>query len=769
MRSLARGLGLLVAPIIVACSIQACGGDDKDSTQPPQQPNARSKKNQKDWVVDTDPVTGSADLLVALTPLPPSVVDGNYEKAARDFIEQHKDQLKLTNPSAQLALIEIAFSAKKTAHVSFAQKENGVRVEGITVNVHFRPDGSIAMVTGPIVPDANKTSTTPAITDAAAIAAAEAHIKAKIPTYDATKLTAPATPKLALIQDGAGAKLAWKIRFASQSPVTFNADYFIDAQTGAVMNATSRIASTDGSGVGVLGDTKQIVVRDMPAAGGRYAMYRGGIPGAVAAGRERIVTHKWMGENVAEVIIRSDDPNSWDVVPVGSGAAVDAHRYTGDATDWYRKNVGWASFDGRGSPLKVIAHDNRILQTFSDGTTATNNENAFWDGSGGMHYGDGSLHQGGNVKPTSCALDVVGHEFTHGVTQYTSQLAYQNQSGALNEAMSDIFGVYIEDAYAPPGSATFTIGEAAWPDGGIRDMAHPKTKNMPDNMKELYTGANDSGGVHTNSNIINNTWYLMTWGGKNDTSGIEVAQSLGMDVSRQLWWHTNRHLLNAGSNFDRAARDQIGWAKVQGMPLEAVACAWVATGVVTNDYVKSNYNVSCYCDDGEGGVQQPEAMKCCEEGKEDQCCKQCVDAATEDGGAPVPDPEGPEPQLFDSCKGRADGVYCSQLDPNSAIVCEGETIASGQQCAGTRCIGPDGPGNKIQCEGQDPAPPPLPDDNTPLTPDSCASKGDGIYCSSLAPNSAYECKDGSIASGQQCADEKTCVGPNGAGTAVVCR
>jgi hypothetical protein len=144
-----------------------------------------------------------------------------------------------------------------------------------------------------------------------------------------------------------------------------------------------------------------------------------------------------------------------------------------------------------------------------------------------------------------------------------------------------------------------------------------------------------------------------------------------------------------------------------------------------------------------------------------------------------PEPTGPtkEPpnasspifQLVDSCKGRADGVYCSQIFDFSAIVCKDQSIQYGLQCANAaKCLGPNGPGT-LQCEGQSAPPPPTggSDAGAPA-PDSCAGRPDGTYCSTASPYSAFVCVNGSTAGGQQCASGKMCVGPNGPG-AIVCQ
>src|SRR5688572_4576227 len=114
-----RGLIALVLPLFgSACVVVAC--TSRDDGHPP--PNVTQTK-PKGWVIDVDPVTGTTDLMVAIDPLAPTAVNGkSHEQAAREFIEQHKDAFKLTNPNAQLVLEEVAIARDKTGHVTFAQK-----------------------------------------------------------------------------------------------------------------------------------------------------------------------------------------------------------------------------------------------------------------------------------------------------------------------------------------------------------------------------------------------------------------------------------------------------------------------------------------------------------------------------------------------------------------------------------------------------------------------------------------------------------------------
>ncbi len=170
-----------------------------------------------------------------------------------------------------------------------------------------------------------------------------------------------------------------------------------------------------------------------------------------------------------------------------------------------------------------------------------------------MVYGEG-LPGGVYVPSTgqffdyfSGALDVVAHELTHGVTDYSSHLEYVNESGALNEAFSDMMGTSVEFFFQPPGTgllkADYLIGEdiaRAAVSGaldGFRSMANPALFDQPDHYSKRVLlppdEDHDNGGVHINSGIPNHAFYLAIEGGTNRTSGIRV-QGVGASNREQI-------------------------------------------------------------------------------------------------------------------------------------------------------------------------------------------------------------------------------------------
>jgi thermolysin len=190
----------------------------------------------------------------------------------------------------------------------------------------------------------------------------------------------------------------------------------------------------------------------------------------------------------------------------------------------------------------------------------------------------------------SGALDVVAHELAHGVTDYTSDLIYRNESGALNEAFSDILGTSVEFFYQQAGSgrlqADYLLGEdLTEPSGAFRSMANPQAYGDPDHYSRRYTGTADNGGVHHNSGIANHAFYLAIEGGVNRTSGLSV-QGVGAASRAKIetvFYRAFTQLLPANATFSmaraatlQAARDLYG----AGSDVErAMEQAWTAVGV----------------------------------------------------------------------------------------------------------------------------------------------------------------------------------------------
>ena len=219
--------------------------------------------------------------------------------------------------------------------------------------------------------------------------------------------------------------------------------------------------------------------------------------------------------------------------------AVNAHKYAGDTYDFYLSRHGRDSLNGMGmSLISTVRH--------CEAGAPCPFQNAFWNGTQ-MAYGAGF----------SSADDVVGHELTHGVTDFTSNLLSYYQSGAINESLSDVWGEFIDQTN---GSGTDTpavkwqLGEDVpiigpnGVNGAIRDMANPPAFGDPDKMTSpnYFTGSADNGGVHQNTGVNNKAAFLMTDGG---TFNGKTVVGLGIDKVAKIYYEAQTNLLTSGSNY----------------------------------------------------------------------------------------------------------------------------------------------------------------------------------------------------------------------------
>ncbi|MBK7958710.1 MAG: M4 family metallopeptidase [Bacteroidetes bacterium] len=258
--------------------------------------------------------------------------------------------------------------------------------------------------------------------------------------------------------------------------------------------------------------------------------------------------------------------------------ALDVHWGIEKTFDFYKNQLNRNSYDNAGSIIKSYVHYDVKLS------------NAFWNGSV-MSYGDGD---GGLTSPL-VSLDVVGHEFTHAVVEYTADLAYQGESGALNESFADIFGTAIE--FYSAGSPNWTIGENVFlkPPFYMRSMSNPNIASFLLNMMQpdTYNGTfwasttspSDDGGVHTNSGVQNYWFYLLSQGGSgtNDISNVFSVTGIGINQATQIAYRNLAYYLTKNSNYSssfngslQAAQDLYG---VNSTQVAAVRSAWYAVGI----------------------------------------------------------------------------------------------------------------------------------------------------------------------------------------------
>ncbi|NUR07591.1 MAG: peptidase M4 [Nocardioidaceae bacterium] len=358
---------------------------------------------------------------------------------------------------------------------------------------------------------------------------------------------------------------------AAQRPVRW-----VDAATGAVTNSFNGL--TEGTGVGVKGDTKTIdTTRN--ASTGLFEL---------KTGDDRQETYDLLNKpTTAGGTLMTDPDDVWNntkgTTSPSQPAGVDAHYYAGIVDDFYRDTFARNSLDDNGLRIVSKVHYDRHYC------------NAFWNGAF-MTYGDGD---GKSCLPLSGGLDVDGHEMTHGVTEFTSNLIYENESGALNESFSDMMGNTMEFYAAergldPAAQPDWRIGEdvinPGTPGAGFRNMGDPQEFQDPSHYSQKFTGTADNGGVHTNSGISNHAYYLTVNGGRNASCSANVSHgvlltgpdcdvvvpALGLATAQQIFYKGFTSLPEY-ANFCDARNATI--AAAGGANGKAITAAWDAVGV----------------------------------------------------------------------------------------------------------------------------------------------------------------------------------------------
>jgi Zn-dependent metalloprotease len=260
-------------------------------------------------------------------------------------------------------------------------------------------------------------------------------------------------------------------------------------------------------------------------------------------GKNRSVYDAENGTKLPGTLVRGEGDG-----PVSDVAVNEAYDGSGVTYDLYYQVFGRDSIDGQGLPLKSTVHYQKGY------------DNAFWNGEQ-MVYGDGDedLPEPQRLfNRFTIALDIIGHELTHGVTQYEANLAYWDQSGALNESMSDVFGSLVKQYQRQQSAADadWIIGEGLFTSNvngvGIRSMKAPGTAYddpvlgkdpQPGHMDDYVKTIEDNGGVHINSGIPNRAFYVtaLTLGGS------------AWEKAGRIWYKTLTEKLSERATFQQAA------------------------------------------------------------------------------------------------------------------------------------------------------------------------------------------------------------------------
>jgi Zn-dependent metalloprotease len=273
--------------------------------------------------------------------------------------------------------------------------------------------------------------------------------------------------------------------------------------------------------------------------------------------------------------------DTYPIVSSVNRAGVEVHWVSEQTYDYYLGTFGRNSFD----------NDGGAIISYVDWMEGDDRNNAFWAGTyAAFGAGDGIIH--GSFG----AVDVVGHEITHGVTDHSAGLIYSGESGALNESFSDIFGTAVEFYSEGGDKGDWLVGEDVYlTSGAIRSMSSPKAFSDPDTyLGEYWYDTNlggDNGGVHTNSGVQNHWFYLLSEGGSgenDDGISFQVA-GIGLeDASAIAYSNLTNYLLpdsryaDAATYSIQAAGDLFGEGSQQA---GSVRSAWEAVGIYMNPYL----------------------------------------------------------------------------------------------------------------------------------------------------------------------------------------
>ena len=452
---------------------------------------------------------------------------------ALNYLQKNKNHIKIKNPKADLKVDKSVKDEIGMTHVRFKQTKNGVPVEGAEIIVHYNANNEITVVNGAYNAEieASKLNTSPAIS------ATEALKVAKSSTNAPTNLEQVPTSELVVYPFEGKNHLTYKVNVNFLDEEPGNWFVFVDASTGkvvdqynAIMDA-NQVKTQTGTGTGILGDHRLLHVTKSKAEK-EGTIFQ--LADYSHEGLDGIITYDYSNNFLELFSNKSAAFKSEFAEP-----AVDAHYNSEQVYDYYLNEHGRNSLDDNGMPIQSVVH-------YGD-----NYNNAFWNGTY-MVYGDGD---GEFFIPLAAGLDVAAHEMTHGVTSNSANLIYRFQSGALNEAFSDIFGALIDDS-------DWEIGEdimapAAVADGrtSLRSLSDPSKYPVgaayvaygngegmyPSHMDEFYDlpGNLDNGGVHINSSIINHAAYL-------------TAQDIGREKLGKIYYRALTQYLTPTSDFSNA-------------------------------------------------------------------------------------------------------------------------------------------------------------------------------------------------------------------------
>lgn len=495
------------------------------------------------------------------------------------YVKANKDLFKFRDPDAELKYVEQSVDGRGDRHEIYQQMADGVPVWAGRIHLHFDRAGNLYAVNSRYAPASAPTGAW-RLDAKAAIARALADLSRQGPIEDFTpelrELLAypgPSAERNVWAADEGGApQRAWRVEI--RPDICHLWRYFIDAATGAVLEKYDA-APSDGpktaSAKDLFGTARTVNTYQV---GSNYYLIDGtrksfdartGLPNSP---KGALWTTTAGNTDLAKVSQITSTSNTWN-----DAASISAHYNMAKVYEYYLGTHNRNGIDGAGGTMIAAVHVTMGGQAM---------DNAYWNGRL-MAYGDGNRV----FKSLARALDVAGHEMTHGIIAATVNLDYKNQSGALNESLADVFGCMIDRDDWKMGEDVINLA-SAYPSGALRDLADPHNggtgrKNaswQPAHMVEFVktTLSDDNGGVHINNGIPNHAAYLMA-----EAIGREKAEKIYYRVLEAKYINPGAQFLDLRLGAVRAATDLYG----AGSPeIAAVKDAFTQVGIgsaTTND------------------------------------------------------------------------------------------------------------------------------------------------------------------------------------------
>lgn len=297
----------------------------------------------------------------------------------------------------------------------------------------------------------------------------------------------------------------------------------------------------------------------------------------------------------------TDDDNNWTQAEHAASkndGALDGHWAFSQSYDYFKQEFDRDGFDNQNSLVRSYIH----VTFFGSPVNAAWLDLMQLGGEGGiMLVGDGDYNPTTNTGSYDIlsTLDVMSHEYAHGINRAGGGLIYEKEHGALDESFADMWGATIEAKMAPD-KDKWTIAEEAVliEPKGFRSFRNPKLFNQPDTYKGTYyfetegctpSADNDNCGVHTNSGVPNYWYYLISDGGEgvNDHGYEYSVEGFGIEKAAQLIYAVQENYVQSLSTFEDVMNFTIEEAVVQygedSMEVNTVKAAWCAVGVAEPD------------------------------------------------------------------------------------------------------------------------------------------------------------------------------------------